>query len=362
MPGDGIGPEVTREAVALLREAAQLVGIELAIEEHLVGGAAVDATGDPLPAETAAACLEADAVLFGAIGGPRWDREPRERRPEAGLLRLRKHLGVFANLRPLRIPPGAARRTPLREDVVATGVDVLIVRELTGGLYFGERGRQVTSEGRRAFDTMVYSEAEIERLLRLAFELARQRRRCVTSVDKENVLETSRLWREVAEQVAADYPDVELEHMYVDNCAMQLVRAPGRFDVLVTENMFGDILSDLGGALVGSLGVLPSASLGEPGRPGLYEPIHGSAPDIAGRGISNPLGAIGSVAMLFRYSLALPQVAAAIEGAVDEVLREGPWTPDLAAPGARAATTAEVGAEVRRRVIARLQAGEPAGS
>ena len=350
LPGDGIGPEVTREAVRVLEAVGAAAGIRFEFVEAPIGGAAVEATGDPFPPETEQACLGADAILLGAVGGPRWDREPVPRRPESGLLRLRKAVGAFANLRPVRVHPALAGRGPLRPEVVGGGVDILIVRELTGGLYYGERGVQQEPFGERAYDTMVYTTPEVERVVRMAFQLARGRRRRVVSVDKSNVLETSRLWRRVTEAVAEAFGDVELEHMLVDNAAMQLVRDPGRFDVLVTENTFGDILSDLGAALCGSLGLLPSASLGLPGRPPLFEPVHGSAPDIAGRGIANPLGAIASAAMMLRHAFGLEREARAVEEAIDDLLAAGPWTPDIAPHGARAAGTEDVGRAIARRV------------
>ncbi|QIA27617.1 3-isopropylmalate dehydrogenase [Thermaerobacter sp. PB12/4term] len=354
LPGDGIGPEVIREAVRVVEAVGAATGIAFDFTEAPIGGAAVEATGDPLPPETEQACLAAGAILLGAVGGPRWDREPAARRPETGLLRLRKAVGAYANLRPVRVHPAMAGRGPLRPEVVGTGIDVLIVRELTGGLYYGERGLQQEPFGERAYDTMVYTTPEIERIVRMAFQLARGRRRRVVSVDKSNVLETSRLWRRVTEAVAEEFGDVELEHMLVDNAAMQLVRSPGRFDVLVTENTFGDILSDLAAALCGSLGLLPSASLGLPGRPPLFEPVHGSAPDIAGRGIANPLAAIASAALMLRYAFGLEREARAVEDAIDEVLAYGPWTPDIAPPGAPVAGTEEVGRAVALKVRERL--------
>lgn len=355
LPGDGIGPEVTAEAVKVLQLVAKRLGIQLTMHEYLVGGAAIDAAGTALPAETEAGCLASDAILFGAVGGPKWDHLPREQSAEQGLLRLRRLLSVYANLRPVRLRREHPVRTPLRPEVLGDGVDIIIVRELTGGLYYGKRGRESSPEGVSAFDTLTYSEAEIERIVRLAFELAATRGRRLASVDKANVLETGRLWREVAQRLAAEYPDIALEHVYVDNFAMQLVRAPRQYDVIVTENTFGDILSDLGGALVGSLGVLPSASLGEAGKPGLYEPIHGSAPDIAGRGIANPLGAIGSAAMLLKYSLGLTEAATVVENAVDQVLRDGPWTPDIVPDGVQPASTQEVGDAVCSIIEAKLE-------
>jgi 3-isopropylmalate dehydrogenase len=340
LPGDGIGPEVVAEALKILTAAAGVGHWRLHVRRGLVGGAAVDATGDPLPPETLHLCRESDAVLFGAVGGPQWDALPGPQRPESGLLRLRQALGAYANLRPVRLYPALAGASPLRREVVADGVDVLIVRELTGGLYFGQPKER---RGDAAVDTMAYSAEEVRRVARVAFEAARLRRRRVTSVDKANVLETSRLWREVVTQVAREYPDVELEHVLVDNFAMQLVARPGRYDVVVTENTFGDILSDLAAALVGSIGLLPSASLGAPGSVGLYEPIHGTAPDIAGRGIANPVGAILSAAMLLRYTLGRDAQARRIEEAVEEVLTAGYRTADVMTPGATRVSTGEMG-------------------
>jgi len=345
LPGDGIGAEVIEEAVQVLGAVAVRFGHKFELEHALVGGAAIDATGHPLPPETLALCRESDAVLMGAVGGPKWD-DPRARvRPEQGLLGLRKELGLFANLRPVRVLPALVKSSPLRPELL-TGVDILVVRELTGDLYFGERGRV----GDRAFDTMTYTVAEIERIADLAFRLARERRRQVVSVDKANVLECSRLWREVVEDVAARYPDVTFQYMLVDACSMHLIRRPASFDVLLTPNMFGDILSDEAAVLVGSLGMLPSASLGQ-GRFGLYEPVHGSAPDIAGQGIANPLGAILTVAMLLRHSLGLEAEARAVESAVEAALAAGYRTPDLAGPGEASVGTREMGDAVLARLV-----------
>jgi 3-isopropylmalate dehydrogenase len=351
LPGDGIGPEVVQEGRRVLERVAARYGHELAFEEKLVGGAAIDATGDPLPKETLAACERADAVLLGAVGGPRWDDPRAAVRPEQGLLGLRRALGLFANLRPVRVHPALAAASPLKEDRLA-GVDVLFVRELTGGLYFGQpRLREKVGETTRAVDTLEYTDVEIRRVVRLAFRLARGRRKLVTSVDKANVLESSRLWREVATAVGAEHPEVRLEHQLVDSAAMRLVTAPRAFDVVVTENMFGDILTDEAAVLAGSLGLLPSASLGE-GRRGLYEPIHGSAPDIAGKGIANPLGTISSVAMLLRHSLALENEARAVDAAVDAVIAGGARTGDMLSPasGGKPLTTREMGDAVSERL------------
>ncbi|MCC6214368.1 MAG: 3-isopropylmalate dehydrogenase [Polyangiaceae bacterium] len=328
LPGDGVGPEVVGAARAVLEAVGRAAGRELAFEEHPIGGSALDACGEPLPAPTLAACRDADAILLGAVGGPRWDDPRALKRPEQGLLGLRKELGLFANLRPVRAVSALLSASPLREERVI-GTDLVVVRELTGGLYFGEpRGRTATPEGRRAVDTLVYTDIEIRRVAQVAFDLARKRRRKVTSVDKANVLDSSRLWREVVVEVARDYPDVELEHQLVDSCAMRLVTAPAGFDVLVMENMFGDILSDEASVLAGSLGMLPSASLGATRR-GLYEPIHGSAPDIAGQGVANPLGTILSAAMLLELSLGWADAARAVEQAVEAALARGARTRDL---------------------------------
>ncbi|HEY7726437.1 MAG TPA: 3-isopropylmalate dehydrogenase [Anaeromyxobacteraceae bacterium] len=322
--GDGIGPEVAREAVLVLRAVAERFGHAFEMPEAIVGGAAIDATGSPLPGETLALARRADAVLFGAIGGPRWGPSAPVR-PEQGLLGLRKELGLFANLRPVAVNERLAGASPLRPELLR-GVDLLVVRELTGGIYFGEKRRDAAG----AFDACSYTAAEVERVVRVAGRLARGRRRKITSVDKANVLETSRLWREVAERVVrAEFPDCVLEHQLVDSCAMQLLRRPADFDVIVTENMFGDILTDEAAVLAGSIGLLPSASLGE-GRRGLYEPIHGSAPDIAGTGTANPYGAILSAAMLLRHSLGLEEEARAVERAAGRALDGGALTPDLA--------------------------------
>lgn len=324
LPGDGIGPEVMAEAVKILNLIAQKYGHTFQLVDALIGAHAIDETGTALPDETLRQCLNSDATLLIAVGDPRFDNPALKVRPEQGLLALRKGMDVFANLRPAKVSPYLLDASTIKPAVLQ-GVDLLVVRELTGGLYFGHRERTTD----RAVDTMVYTAAEIERVVRMAFELARTRRKKVTSVDKANVLDCSRLWRQVAHAVAGDYPDVEFEDMLVDTAAMRLVRAPASFDVLVTENMFGDILTDEASMIVGSMGMLPSASLGE-GTRGLYEPIHGSAPDIAGRGIANPLAAILSVALLLRHSLKLEAEAQAIEKAVDAVLSAGYRTADIA--------------------------------
>jgi len=328
LPGDGIGPEVVGQAVRVLTAAAQAGGANLNFNERLIGGCSIDKFGTALTDETLAACQAADAVLLGAVGGPKWDDPQAKVRPEQGLLALRKGMGVFANLRPVRVHPDLVSASPLKPDRLA-GVDLIVVRELTGGLYFGQpKGREIVDGIERAVDTLVYTDEEIRRVVRMAFELAEQRRKKVTSVDKANVLESSRLWRKVTAEVAAGFPDVELENMLVDTAAMRLVASPANLDVLVTENMFGDILTDEASVLTGSMGMLPSASLGA-GNAGLYEPIHGSAPDIAGKGIANPLGTILSTALLLRYSLKLPEAAARIEQAVDQAISDGLRTVDL---------------------------------
>jgi 3-isopropylmalate dehydrogenase len=347
LPGDGIGPEVTTEAVRVLRTTVERFGYQLEVAEKNVGGAALLASNDPLPPDTIEACLASGAVLLGAVGGPAFDKYPPKLRPEAGLLRLRKELGVFANLRPAICIPGLEILSPLRAEIVR-GTDVMIVRELLGGVYFGERSTTGDTGSRRAHDDMTYSEPEIERIAQIAFKLASGRRKKLTSVDKANVLDCSRLWRDVVNRVSRDFPDVKLSHMYVDSAAMALVSHPTEFDVILTENMFGDILSDQAGAVVGSLGMLPSASVG--GKVGLHEPIHGSAPDIAGQGIANPLGAILSAAMLLRHSFQLETEAVAIEVAVRDVLAAGHRTRDLAGKGQPSVGTEEMGKLVARRV------------
>ena len=332
LPGDGIGPEIVREARKLL-DSLRREGLPIELDEAPIGGAGYDAAGHPLPPATLDLARAADAVLLGAVGGPRYDALPRELRPEQGILGIRKALALFANLRPALLYPELAAASTLKADVVA-GLDIVIVRELTGDIYFGEpRGRRMTAAGEReGFDTMRYAESEIARIARVGFETARRRKRKLTSVDKANVLDTSMLWREVVTGIAAEYPDVELSHMYVDNAAMQLVRAPKSFDVIVTGNLFGDILSDEASMLAGSIGMLPSASLDAHGK-GLYEPIHGSAPDIAGQDRANPLATILSVAMMFRHTFGHADVADRIERAVRATLARGLRTADIAAPG-----------------------------
>ncbi len=342
LPGDGIGPEITAQAVAVLERLRDKHGLEVSFEHGLLGGCAVDATGDPFPGQTRDQAFAANGILLGAVGGAKWDGLPRHQRPETGLLKIRSALGLFANMRPARVYPELAEASALKSELVA-GLDLLIVRELTGGIYFGQpRGVREERGQKVGFNTEVYAENEIERIARVAFEAARARSRKVCSVDKANVLESSELWRETVIRVAKDYPDVALSHMYVDNAAMQLVRAPKQFDVIVTGNMFGDILSDIAAQLTGSIGMLPSASL-EASRRGLYEPIHGSAPDIAGQGVANPLATILSAAMLLRYSLERGDLADKVEAAVGGVLRRGLRTRDIARGGEKVLSTAEMG-------------------
>ena len=339
LKGDGIGPEIVDSAVRVLERVGAKFGHTFRFSSYLIGGAAIDQTGAPLPDETVDGCLKSDSVLLGAVGGPKWDALPGHLRPEKALLGIRKAMGVYTNLRPAKLYGALSGACPLREEVSAAGFNIMIVRELTGGIYFGERGRRNGAYGEEAFDTECYSRFEIERIARAAFAVARKRRGHVTSIDKANVLETSRLWRETVHAVVQDYPDVTLSDMLVDNAAMQLVRAPQQFDVVVTSNMFGDILSDEASQITGSIGMLPSASLGD-GTRGLYEPIHGSAPDIAGTGKANPIATILSAAMLLRYSLDLASEADAIERAVAAVLDAGLRTADIAGPGIAPLTTA----------------------
>lgn len=327
--GDGIGPEIVGEAEKVLLKVGKRFGHTFNFTDVLMGGCAIDATGVPLPDETVEVCKKSDSVLLGAVGGPKWDTLPGHLRPEKGLLGIRSALGLFANLRPALLYPALRGACPLRADIVEGGLDLLMVRELTGGIYFGERGRRSGKNGEEAFDTECYSTAEVERVARVAFDLARLRRKNVTNIDKANVLESSRLWREVLHRVAADYPDVALSDMLVDNAAMQLVRNPRQFDVIVTSNMFGDILSDEASMVTGSIGMLPSASLGS-GSLGLYEPIHGSAPDIAGKDLANPIATIISAAMMLRFSFKLEEEATAVEDAVKGVLDAGLRTVDIA--------------------------------
>ncbi|MDP2730744.1 MAG: 3-isopropylmalate dehydrogenase [Dehalococcoidales bacterium] len=355
LPGDGIGPDVTAEALKVLRVVAEKFGHQFDFEYGLVGGIAIDHSGEALTEDTLKMCQQAQAVLLGAVGGPKWDDPQAKVRPEDGLLALRKSLGLFANLRPVKVFPMLVNSTNLKPEVIE-GVDFIFVRELTGGLYFGEPKKQWrTPQGRRAVDSMAYSEQEIERIVRVGFELARTRSKKLISVDKANVLESSRLWRQVAVEVAEDYPDIELEHMLVDACAMRLIQNPKYLDVLVTENTFGDILTDEASMLAGSMGMLPSASLAGVPREGvaifgLYEPIHGSAPRHAGQNDSNPIATILSVAMMLRYSLDLPEEAGTVEKAVEEVLDEGYRTYDIMSEGKTKVGTREMGELIARKV------------
>ena len=344
LPGDGIGPEVTAEAVRVLEAVARKGGHAFTFSERLMGGCAIDAHGVALTPEVLQECQASSAVLLGAVGGPKWDDPTAKVRPEQGLLALRKGLGVFANLRPVKVHPALLEASPIKADRLA-GVDILVIRELTGGLYFGKKGKETVDGVEKAFDTLEYSDFEVRRVVELAFRLAGARRKKVTSVDKANVLESSRLWRRVATAVGQQHPGVALDHMLVDTAAMRLVTGPAQLDVVVTENMFGDILTDEASVLAGSMGMLPSASIGA-GGPGLYEPIHGSAPDIAGQGIANPVGTILSAAMLLRHSLGLPAEAAAIEAAVERTITEGCRTADL---GGRLSTR-EMAAEILGRL------------
>ncbi|MGI6175140.1 MAG: 3-isopropylmalate dehydrogenase [Christensenellales bacterium] len=345
LPGDGIGSEITAEAVRVLHKAAALFGFEVDVTHAPIGGASIDAAGVPLSEETIRLCKSSHAVLLGAVGGPKWDGVDAQIRPEKGLLLLRSELGLFANLRPAMVYPALSAASPLKEELLKDGLDIMIVRELTGGIYFGKRGRQGKGKTAFAYDTEEYSASEIERIARVAFTLAEKRKKRLCSVDKANVLETSRLWRATMERVAAEYPQVALSHMYVDNAAMQLVRAPGQFDTIVTSNLFGDILSDEASQITGSIGMLPSASLGA-GSLGVYEPVHGSAPDIADKGVANPLAAILSVALLLRYSLSQPKAAQAIEDAVAKTLQQGLRTADIASGEEEALSTAQMGQAV----------------
>jgi 3-isopropylmalate dehydrogenase len=346
IPGDGIGPDITAEAVRVLERVGELYGHTFTFETLLAGGAAIDSEGVPLPEHTLNVCRQSDAVLLGAVGGPVWDTLPGNKRPEMALMGLRSGLGLFANLRPAILFKELSAACPLRPDIIGDGLDIQVVRELTGGIYFGERGTEELPSGTRAYDTMAYSDYEVERIARLSFAIAMKRRKKLVSVDKANILDSSRLWRAVVEKVAADFPEVELSHMYVDNAAMQLVRNPRQFDVIVTSNMFGDILSDEASMITGSIGMLPSASLGE-GSFGMYEPIHGSAPDIAGKDMANPIATILSAAMMLRHSFALEQEAAAVEEAVAAVLGGVHRTGDIMSEGMVLTGTREMGRLIR---------------
>lgn len=342
IPGDGIGPEVIEQAILALKRIGERYGHDFVFTKLQAGGSAYDLTGEPLPEETVEICKKSDSVLLGAVGGPKWDDLGGDRRPEKALLGLRQELGLFANIRPAVLHEALKGASPLREDRIAGGVDICVVRELTGGMYFGSKGRRLGRNGIEAFDTENYSVKEVDRIARVAFEIAMKRKKKVTSVDKANVLESSRLWRSVVARVAKSYPQVSLDHMLVDNAAMQLIRDPGQFDVLVTTNLFGDILSDEASMITGSIGMLPSASLGE-ATLGMYEPIHGSAPDIAGQDKANPIAIILSVAMMFRHSFILEEEANAVERAVTRVLEQNYRTPDIMSEGMKLVGTKEMG-------------------
>lgn len=347
--GDGIGPEIVEQAIAVLDTAAKKFGHSFCYTEAPMGGCAIDEFGVPLPESSRQICLASDSVLLGAVGGPKWDAQPPENRPEKGLLKLRGAMNLYSNIRPAHMFQELASACPLRADIAAKGVDFVVVRELIGGVYFGEHTLYEKNGEPAAQDIMPYTEHEIRRIAHVAFQTARKRRKIVTSVDKANVLATSRLWRKTVSAVAEEYPDVELCHMYVDNASMQMIRDPSQFDVIVTENLFGDILSDEASQITGSVGMIPSSSMGD-GTRGLYEPIHGSAPDIAGQDKANPVATILSVAMMFRYSFQLPQEAKAIEDAVDAVLNEGWRTADIAAPGQQAIGTQKMGQLIREKI------------
>jgi len=346
--GDGIGPEIVDSAVRVLEKIGEKFSHTFTFTPYLIGGAAIDVYGEPLPKETVDGCLASDSVLLGAVGGPKWDTLPGHLRPEKALLGIREAMGLFTNLRPAKLYPALKAECPLREELVEKGFDIMIVRELTGGIYFGERGYREGRYGEEAYDTERYSRMEIERIARVAFETARKRNKKLVSIDKANVLETSRLWRKIVHEISAEYPDVEVSDMLVDNAAMQLVRNPAQFDVIVTSNMFGDILSDEASQITGSIGMLPSASLGE-GKRGLYEPIHGSAPDIAGQGKANPIATILSAAMMLLYAFDLKEESQAILSAVDKVLEEGYRTADIARGGEWISTQ-----EMTDKIIERL--------
>lgn len=351
IPGDYIGPEVTREAVKVLKKVGEVFGHTFSFEEVLAGGAAIDACGIGLPEETLSVCRQSDAVLLGAVGGPKWDALEGEKRPEKALLALREGLGLYANLRPAMMHQALADACPLKKEIAGEGFSIMIVRELTGGIYFGERGVKNGKYGPASYDVESYSQFEIERIARMAFEIAGKRNKKVVSVDKANVLDTSRLWRKTVTEIAKEYPEISLSHMYVDNAAMQLVKDPKQFDVIVTSNLFGDILSDEASMLTGSIGLLPSASLKETGF-GMYEPIHGSAPDIAGKNQANPIAAILSASMLLRYTLHLEKEADAVEQAVTEVLEKGYRTPDIQEIGTASIGTEEMGNLIKAAVSA----------
>ena len=347
--GDGIGPEIVGEALAVLDAVAEKFGHAFTYREAPMGGNAIDAFGVPLPDSSLETCLAADSVLLGAVGGPKWDAQPSANRPERGLLKLRSAMGLYTNVRPARMFADLAAACPLRADIAARGIDFVVVRELIGGVYFGEHSTTEADGQQKAVDIMSYTESEVRRVARVAFDMARKRRKRVTSIDKANVLDTSRLWRRTVEEVAKDYPDVELLHMYVDNAAMQIVRDPSQFDVIVTENLFGDILSDEASQITGSIGMIPSSSMGE-GTRGLYEPIHGSAPDIAGQDKANPIGTILAAAMMLRYSFDMAAEADAVEAAVDRTLKAGFRCGDIMNEGGKLLGCKAMGAEIRARI------------
>ena len=347
--GDGIGPEIVNEAMGVLDAAARKFGHTFTYQEAPMGGCAIDAFGVPLPDPSLETCLRADSVLLGAVGGPKWDAQPSSNRPERGLLKLRSAMGLYTNVRPARMFSDLSAACPLRADIAARGIDFVVVRELTGGLYFGEHTTAEENGEQKAVDVCSYSEHEVHRVARVAFDMARKRRGRVTSIDKANVLDTSRLWRRTVEAVSRDYPDVELLHMYVDNAAMQIVRDPSQFDVIVTENLFGDILSDEASQITGSIGMIPSSSMGE-GTRGLYEPIHGSAPDIAGQDKANPLGTILAAAMMLRYSFGMAAEADAVEAAVDRTLKAGFRCGDIMNEGGKLLGCKAMGEEIRSRI------------
>ena len=347
--GDGIGPEIVNEAMGVLDAAARKFGHTFTYQEAPMGGCAIDAFGVPLPDSSLETCLRADSVLLGAVGGPKWDAQPSSNRPERGLLKLRSAMGLYTNVRPARMFSDLSAACPLRADIAARGIDFVVVRELTGGLYFGEHTTAEENGGQKAVDVCSYSEHEVRRVARVAFDMARKRRGRVTSIDKANVLDTSRLWRRTVEAVSRDYPDVELLHMYVDNAAMQIVRDPSQFDVIVTENLFGDILSDEASQITGSIGMIPSSSMGE-GTRGLYEPIHGSAPDIAGQDKANPIGTILAAAMMLRYSFGMAAEADAVEAAVDRTLKAGFRCGDIMNEGGKLLGCKAMGGEIRSRI------------
>jgi 3-isopropylmalate dehydrogenase len=349
LKGDGIGPEVVEQGLKVLAAVSEGFGCSFEYTEALLGGRAIDETGSPLPEETIEICRKSDAVFLGAVGGGKWDSLPGNLRPEAGLLGIRKALKVYANLRPAVLFPQLKSASTLKEEVLGDGLDIMVVRELTGGAYFGEKKRVETEKGVEAWDTMLYTSEEIERISKVAFEIAQKRKGKVTIVDKANVLESSRLWRQVTKEVAKAYPNVEVSYMYVDNAAMQLIRNPGQFDVILTENLFGDILSDEASMLTGSMGMLPSASIGSSG-PGIFEPIHGSAPDIAGKDAANPLAAILSCAMMLEYGLGMKAEADAVVKAVNDVLDEGYRTPDIMQPGMTLVGTERMGSLVAAKI------------